>query len=718
MYRVDQVFEQRFSAMKRLAGGGRRHAPELKISLSNQLSPGIDLCACETALGLGWNIEPVLACPFACLKAMFSSHPDYQPRADAVLKSRTVSCVSNATTASLTLALLQEANRRIIGRCDLLVAITDFSGAGPTWTPESHSGTESCIHLALRYDVRVLWIDGQSGGEPRWVDLRPPAFQAIMQLSPKEARDALRAICKEADDNSLQAHANAVINSRLQLLGLEAELCAQTRPRRLAQWCASRWDLWFARSFEPSGAAMSEQRKLVEEAERRAKRLRGPIRWFLPDLQVVFGLAGCVLSNRWPSGGGKGKAKAVTPTDNASSIVVAFETARKGNGGDPATLSAYSTHLQGLHRFSFLATALLVLCLLFIPKCAMLTSSVQHRSSAGGAVGEALSLDADRAAAEALQSDSDAAGQQRGSQLGTAAVVAAAEAADAQRSESNLALLHPAQHAAHVGWFGSTRSWVVEHSRQIFEWSGFISLLLALGLYGIARSRAWQERAVDIRVVSERLRHAPIMVLLGIDPGDLAEQPPHYAEHDAQRNWIGTAYRERLIAVLFDQTVGAARTALSASSAQSRWDQTQREVLKWLDVQIQWLDKTALSYRSAGLLFEHVCRLLLIPAIALHAVGMWYEWSWAVFAAATLPVFCVVIGLIGSQAELGRMASRYRALSYVLNELKRQIILLHSATTANEAVRRALVVEALRAALAEAFEWRLIHRFHPIHSPV
>ena len=240
--------------------------------------------------------------------------------------------------------------------------------------------------------------------------------------------------------------------------------------------------------------------------------------------------------------------------------------------------------------------------------------------------------------------------------------------------------------------------------------------LFAASVFAYARWHGWQELAADLRVVSELLRHAPAAICSGQDPYEVEDNMLHYGEQDPRKRWIIMKFREDCAKIYHNPTSTSAQIAnLSASDLMIA-------LRPWFDAQIKWLRMTELSYRFAATFGDAISRSSFFLGVLASAAGVLLPVSssnaevlgqiFLCCAAVSLTVFSVA-----SQAEIVRLASRYRTLADVLERHRDQLTRQAALPGAVSADIQPMLRTACKAAIAEAIEWRLLQRYHPIHSP-
>lgn len=240
-----------------------------------------------------------------------------------------------------------------------------------------------------------------------------------------------------------------------------------------------------------------------------------------------------------------------------------------------------------------------------------------------------------------------------------------------------------------------------------------VALLVTAGLiYAKARTSRWQELATDTRLASELLRHAPVAIAAGMDPFEVEDNMLHYREQDPRKQWIIAKYRKECVGLYTDPNLTS--TSLQAMPVRD----VKAQVNPWFDVQIKWLRGTALSYRFSATLAEYAGRTLFFLALLAFGTSLFTEPSSAlvlrtIYVVASL--VSVAIFSLASQSEVARLASRYSSLAEVLQRHKNQINALPDTASLQDI--QPILRSAVRAAISEALEWRILHRYHPIHSP-
>jgi hypothetical protein len=246
-------------------------------------------------------------------------------------------------------------------------------------------------------------------------------------------------------------------------------------------------------------------------------------------------------------------------------------------------------------------------------------------------------------------------------------------------------------------------------------------LLVMLGIYYANRTRRWQERSLDYRLLSERFRHATALLLVGTEWTGGAAPPPQYGDYGPSTTWIDP-YFDRCMARIADRL----DARLDGSMPWLRFDDAPANAdyvracrsyvrTEWLAGQARYHEETAARYEALDLLLETIQFTLLLLTIGVCIVHVVVHLPWLTFLAGVLPALSAALASIAGQAEVVRLRDRslsmQRAIARTLGALAQD-----GAATSSAALRRVVESTAQRL-LEEAIEWRVLFRFRPISSP-
>jgi hypothetical protein len=246
-------------------------------------------------------------------------------------------------------------------------------------------------------------------------------------------------------------------------------------------------------------------------------------------------------------------------------------------------------------------------------------------------------------------------------------------------------------------------------------------LLAMLGIYYANRTRRWQERSLDYRLLSERFRHATALLLVGTEWTAGAAPPPQYDDFGPGKSWIDP-YFDRCMARIADRLdarLGGALPGQRFDDEPINADYVRAcrsyVLTGWLAGQARYHEETAARYEALDVLLEATQFTLLLLTIAVCVVHVVVHLPWLAFFAAVLPALSAALASIAGQAEVVRLRDRslamQRAITRTLGALSQD-----GAATSSASLRR-VVESAAQRLLEEAIEWRVLFRFRPISSP-
>ena len=251
---------------------------------------------------------------------------------------------------------------------------------------------------------------------------------------------------------------------------------------------------------------------------------------------------------------------------------------------------------------------------------------------------------------------------------------------------------------------------------------GELALLVTmLALYYANRTRRWQERSLDYRLLAERFRHATALMLVGTEWTGAAALPVQYSDQRPGKTWIEPYFHRSMVHIVerFERWSdgGAPWLRFDDDPANAAYvDACRRYVLgSWLASQARYHEETATRYQALELLFDAVQFTLLVFTIGLCMAQVVAHRPWLGFFAGVFPALSGALASIAGQAEIVRLRDRSlsmrRAIGRTLGTLSQS-----GAASSSASLRRA-VEAAAGDLLEEAIEWRVLFRFRPISSP-
>jgi hypothetical protein len=251
---------------------------------------------------------------------------------------------------------------------------------------------------------------------------------------------------------------------------------------------------------------------------------------------------------------------------------------------------------------------------------------------------------------------------------------------------------------------------------------GELALLVAmLALYYANRTRRWQERSLDYRLLAERFRHATALMLVGTEWTGAAALPVQYSDQRPDKTWIEPYFYRSMVRIVERlerrSSGGAPWLRFDDDPANAAYvDACRRYVLtSWLATQARYHEETAARYQALERLFDTVQFTLLLFTIGLCVAHVVDHRPWLGFFAAVFPAMSAAMGSIAAQAEVVRLRDRslsmHRAIARTVGALSQ-----NGAAPSAASLRRA-VETAAGSLLEETMEWRVLFRFRPISSP-
>jgi hypothetical protein len=262
-----------------------------------------------------------------------------------------------------------------------------------------------------------------------------------------------------------------------------------------------------------------------------------------------------------------------------------------------------------------------------------------------------------------------------------------------------------------------------EHAgpRTTFALAELAILVTMFAIYYANRTRRWQERSLDYRLLSERFRHATALLLVGTEWTGGAAPPLQYSDFGPHKTWI-EPYFDRSMARIVDRL--DARPDGAAPSPRFDDDPANATYVRacrsyvlddWLASQARYHEETAARYEALDLLLEATQFTLLLFTIAVCVVHVVVRLPWLTFLAGVLPALSASLTSIAGQAEVVRL--RDRSLSMQRTIARTLGALAQDGAATSAASLRHVVESSAQRLLEEAIEWRVLFRFRPISSP-
>jgi hypothetical protein len=255
----------------------------------------------------------------------------------------------------------------------------------------------------------------------------------------------------------------------------------------------------------------------------------------------------------------------------------------------------------------------------------------------------------------------------------------------------------------------------------VFALAELVLLVTMFGIYYANRTRRWQERSLDYRLLSERFRHATALLLVGTEWAGAATLPAQYSDYRPSKTWIDPYFSRSMVRIverLESQLQGAVPwVRFDDDPLNANYVHACRGYILtgWLASQAQYHRETATRYQALDMLLETVQFTLLVFTIGLCVVHVVSHRPWLGFFASVLPALSAALASIAGQAEVVRLRDRslsmQRAIERTLGGLSQ-----NGAAPSSASLRRA-VEAAAHDLLEEAAEWRVLFRFRPISSP-
>jgi hypothetical protein len=247
-------------------------------------------------------------------------------------------------------------------------------------------------------------------------------------------------------------------------------------------------------------------------------------------------------------------------------------------------------------------------------------------------------------------------------------------------------------------------------------------LVTMFAIYYANRTRRWQERSLDYRLLSERYRHATALLLVGSTEWTVGATPPsQYSDFGPGKTWI-EPYFDRSMARIVDRLDarrdgGAPRLRFDDDPPNAAYLRACRSYIldDWLASQARYHEETAARYEALDLLLEATQFTLLLFTIAVCVVHVVVRLPWLTFLAGVLPALSASLTSIAGQAEVVRL--RDRSLSMQRTIARTVGALSQDGAAASAAALRRVVESSAQRLLEEAIEWRVLFRFRPISSP-
>lgn len=595
----------------------------------------------------------------------------------------------------------RRAAHELVDLVDILVVIDKLDGDS-VGSPANLKDAAYAAHTALRKSVPVLWIvpPGENGErnssevEVHWLsDLSPDAFLALMKSSsprlfPKKEKNNPSQDCPGQKQSNNRDYRDYV-DCKIKVAVLEAA-SALVRQRDfgdeppvakrpwLARKCSKLWGNWIEtplkEKYEPKGKAGQDPVDIspapAEPASWRGKFAQSG-RIFCSACALWFWDLVQWLRSFLP---GKPPASNESHRDPAPQLAIPrllFDATTQYR----RPISDLATYFQGLHRFSYFAIATLLLGSIVLSFAAALTRPQPAPAASQPAV-----------------------------QTGPAPASSPAASS--------------AGGPAYERWFTLHR---------VFKLFSLACIVAAIVIHSLHTKWRWHDRALDYRLASERLRHAPVQILLGQDPEPQGDFLPQYDPRNPRHSWLDKEFRWAIHGIRKDLVDGG----YNSESFGKRFteDTAFREACRatlvdnWLKKQINWHTDTARAYRRFAGFLEFVRRgsLLAALAVGLAVALMPLPLKPLDFLAVLLPAMASFAIAISGQAELSRLADRYAAMREILSGYRDQLANQDlSALPREDGVDflRIFTEEALTAALIEAVEFRLLFQYRRLSSPV
>jgi hypothetical protein len=249
----------------------------------------------------------------------------------------------------------------------------------------------------------------------------------------------------------------------------------------------------------------------------------------------------------------------------------------------------------------------------------------------------------------------------------------------------------------------------------LLELSAIVTILV-LTSYG--RRRRWHERSIDYRMLSERLRLARCLALLG-GGGQQVSIPAHLATYgNPSATWMHWHYQA------IERAAGLPNVRLSMDylmGVQNVW------LKNVIEDQIVYHKTTYVRYEqvherlhSAGwALF-----VLTLMACSLHLLNDEFIRNpaasrWLVLATAFLPALSAALIAIRSQAEAQRLAMRSRAMEQNLEQIRRDFAALPTRAGEGDSQRlRAGADRVTDLMVREMLDWRVVLLDRPLETHI
>jgi hypothetical protein len=259
-------------------------------------------------------------------------------------------------------------------------------------------------------------------------------------------------------------------------------------------------------------------------------------------------------------------------------------------------------------------------------------------------------------------------------------------------------------------------------SKTTYALAELAILVTMFAIYYANRTRRWQERSLDYRLLAERYRHATALLLVGSTEWTGGAAPPaQYGDLGPGKTWI-EPYFDRSMARIVDRldarTDGAPpRPRFDDDPANATYVRACRSYVldDWLASQARYHEETAARYEALDLLLEATQFTLLLFTIAVCVVHVVVRLPWLTFLAGVLPALSASLTSIAGQAEVVRL--RDRSLSMQRTIARTLGALAQDGAATSAASLRHVVESSAQRLLEEAIEWRVLFRFRPISSP-
>lgn len=254
------------------------------------------------------------------------------------------------------------------------------------------------------------------------------------------------------------------------------------------------------------------------------------------------------------------------------------------------------------------------------------------------------------------------------------------------------------------------------HGFSRWQWGlVFAEALLILGMmliYWLHHHYRWQERAIDYRLIAERLRHAAALAHLGRSPTPFRGAPPQWLALDPRHSWA-ERYAKNVI-----RTIGLAPLAPRRLLDQD-YLRACREYLarEWIEEQIRYHERNSARAEALHLDLELLAIAALGATLLVCLAHVVAHLPWLYIPAGVLPAFGAACHAVSGQADLQRIAVRSKAMAEKLKDFRDRLLALPANGAFPTALAR-ITEEAADSMLAEAGEWRVLFQTHPLPPPL